>query len=453
MKPNLLIPFFAAGILTFAFLNAAGSHAFNQDNGPALEQRIRNRIDNIKIIDTHEHQGFPYMNRHNCFDISMYMIADLISSGMPPISDSMEKIHDPEAYWNHISPYLKFSRATSYHAQFIQNLKQMYVLKGDELTKDEFLRISSQIDRNFKNYAQWLDSGLNKLNIDFMLVDRVWDPFNPEMEHEKFGYVFRFDRLVTDVRSLSQSKKITDEKILKLTGKSEISLLTLDEYLKFTDLVLASVQKHQAIALKMGLAYHRSLDFAEVTYEKAKSVYASDNKSRENLKELQDFLVYYIVNKAGEADLPIQIHTGYLHGNNNDLNRGNPCQLVPLFRRFPNTRFIIFHGSFPWTGNFIAITKNFTNVYADLVWLPQISRTNAINTLHELLDAVPYNKIMWGGDVGKIDETAGSLELAKKVIVAVLAERIRKGWLSEEAAFDICDRIFRENAMEIFKLK
>jgi hypothetical protein len=69
-----------------------------------------------------------------------------------------------------------------------------------------------------------------------------------------------------------------------------------------------------------------------------------------------------------------------------------------------------------------------------------------------MLDAVPYNKFMWGGDVSKIDDVIGSLELGKEVVATVLSERVQKGWMTEEVAFDVAKRIFRDNAMEIFKL-
>jgi hypothetical protein len=139
------------------------------------------------------------------------MYADLVSAGMPEITDSMDLEHDPEVYWNHISPYLRYVRGTSYYRQFIKNLQIMYNLNSDELKKDEYLRISAQVDSNFKNYTPWLNEGLERLKIDYMLVDRVWDPFNYKMAHEKFGYVFRFDQLVMDVNKISIDKRSSDK--------------------------------------------------------------------------------------------------------------------------------------------------------------------------------------------------------------------------------------------------
>jgi predicted TIM-barrel fold metal-dependent hydrolase len=164
-------------------------------------------------------------------------------------------------------------------------------------------------------------------------------------------------------------------------------------------------------------------------------------------------MFHRIIQKAIEYDLPIQIHTGYLAGNGNMLGNGQPVKLNNLFLMYPKAKFILFHGGFPWTGEFAALGKMFPNVYLDLVWLPQISREEAVKALDVMLDCVPYNKIFWGGDCGLIEESAGSLEFGKDVVANVLAGRVNRGLLTENVAMEIIDRIFRENAVEVFSLE
>ena len=98
------------------------------------------------------------------------------------------------------------------------------------------------------------------------------------------------------------------------------------------------------------------------------------------------------------------------------------------------------------------LAKMFPNVSLDLVWLPQLSRQVAIQTLDEMLDLVPYNKFFWGGDSHFVEEAAGSLEIAKDVVSEVLANRVARGLLSEGLAVEIGVRIFRQNALEYFNL-
>ena len=113
-------------------------------------------------------------------------------------------------------------------------------------------------------------------------------------------------------------------------------------------------------------------------------------------KHLQDFIFHHIIQQSIKLDLPVQIHTGYLAGNRGWLDNGQPMKLLNLFIKYPEAKFILFHGGYPWTSDYVALGKQFSNVYLDLVWLPQISKTEAIRTFHEMLDAVPYNKIYVG---------------------------------------------------------
>ena len=163
-------------------------------------------------------------------------------------------------------------------------------------------------------------------------------------------------------------------------------------------------------------------------------------------------MFHWIIQKSIEVKLPIQIHTGYLAGNGNTLENSRPTKLNALFLRYPKATFVLFHGGYPWTGEYGALGKMFPNVYLDLVWLPQISREAAIRALDEMLDCVPYNKFFWGGDCHFIEESVGSLEFGKDVVAHVLAGRIERGLLTEDVAFEIARRIFRENAISVFKL-
>jgi predicted TIM-barrel fold metal-dependent hydrolase len=202
------------------------------------------------------------------------------------------------------------------------------------------------------------------------------------------------------------------------------------------------------------MAYGRSIYYEDVPYETATALYekAKISLSEAETKQLQDFMFHWIIKKSIEHDLPIQIHTGYLAGNGNTLENSDPLKLTNLFMKYRDAKFVLFHGGYPWTSQFVALGKMFPNVYLDLVWLPQITRTKAILTLHEMLDCVPYNKIFWGGDCSFIEESTGSLELAKSVLAETLSQRITDGLLTEELAKEVIEGVFRKNAIKVFKL-
>lgn len=444
---------FSKRIMNVLLLSALVQIIFLAGCRQSTYDSMKSYIDRIKVIDTHSHQGMPWKKKHNLFDEGLYLHPDLISAGMPEYSPEMQEKHDAAEYWNHTEPYLRFCRATSYYTQFMYNYKELYGMKGSDLTRKEFLAYSEQMDRNFKDYIPWLEAGFKKCNIDIIFSDRVWQPFDTDFDTRYFRYVFRVDEMVLDVTECAKNKKITNEGALKLLDKNEIKVPDLKAYLSYIDRVVDSLVAHNVVCFKVGLAYHRSIDFGITQKARAEELFEHNTFTEKERKELQDYIVSYIIGKSVDYNIPVQIHTGYLHGNRNLLDRGHPMKLLTLIRNNPDAQFILFHGGYPWTGDYIALGKSYPNVFFDIVWLPQLSRTAAIRTLHEILDCVPYNKICWGSDVGYMDDAAGSLELGKEVVASVLSERIDKGWMTEEIARDIARRIFRENAIDIFHLE
>ena len=414
--------------------------------------QMKSCVDEIRVVNTHSHQGKAWKQSYNLFDAGMYLHADLVSAGMPEYPEEMEKEHDPGKFWEYTEEYLRFCRTTSYYTQFIYNYQVLYGLDKPHLSRADFLDFSTRMDRNFKQYETWIDSVCTMCNMDIIFSDRLWQAFDPNFDPDHFRYVFRFDQLVLEAAGYALSRRIENKQALELIEREEYPVTDLQSYLDYMDLVLEKVVENGAVSLKMGLAYHRSLDFQPVQREDAEKLFRKSSLSAQETTQIQDYMVSHIAKRAAALRIPVQIHTGYLHGNRGVLDRGHPMKLIPLLRSNPDTRFVLFHGGFPWTGEFMVLAKCYPNVFLDLVWLPQLSRTAAIGALHEMLDCVPYNKICWGGDTGNMDDAAGSLELGREVVATVLAERMEKGWATREVAEDIAQRIFRENAIEIYKL-
>jgi predicted TIM-barrel fold metal-dependent hydrolase len=203
------------------------------------------------------------------------------------------------------------------------------------------------------------------------------------------------------------------------------------------------------------MAYSRSLDYDDVPYKVAETLFERPSASlnHDEAKKIQDFMFHWVIKKSIEYDLPIQIHTGYLAGNGNVLDNGRPVKLNNLFLQYPEAKFVLFHGGYPWTGEYAALGKMFPNVYLDIVWLPQITREHAIAALDEMLDCVPYNKFFWGGDCGLIEESVGSLEYGKEVLAEVLTKRVNRGLMTMEVANEVAEGMFRKNAIQVFQLE
>lgn len=429
------------------------------NNQRSTYQNIKEYADRVKVIDTHEHQrmaedfGLTNIRFYHLLHGS-YLMNDVISAGGKRLDfgplDSLD-LEVQAKLFNHL---LDYTRATSYYSHFIKGFQKLYNFDDLYFTENNIPKLSEQIKLNYLDYPLWFDKSFQKAGFEIMFLDPFWNSLNTEVDERYYALLFHINQLVMQV-SRRPSSGDQPSSLYEEAKKDGFNIKTLDDYLLFCDHLYKKMIENKAVCVKNSLAYSRSLYFEDVPYKVAINLF---KKSSKNLipaesKQLQDFMFNWIIQKSIEYDLPIQIHTGYLSGYDNWLENGKPTKLNNLFIKYPDAKFVLFHVGYPWTSELIAFGKMYPNVYLDLVWLPQISRERAILALDEMLDCVPYNKIFWGGDCTFIEESIGSLEFGKEVVAETLSKRIERGLLTEDVAFDIVQRIFRENAVEVFQLK
>ncbi|MEN8228347.1 MAG: amidohydrolase family protein [Bacteroidota bacterium] len=422
-------------------------------------QALMDFANGVKVINTHEHQHWPEEYGDHTFRIThlfhaSYLMSDIVSAGGERIDFSPLDSLTLEEYWKVNGEALDYTRNTSYYSHFIKGFQKLYDFDDLYFTESNIHDLSAQVEDHYSDYRAWFDQSFQKAGFELMFLDQYWKPFNTDVVEQYYALVFHINPLVMH----SSGRPADDENPWGIYERAEedgFTISDLDEYLKYCDYLFTKNIENRAVCVKNSLAYSRSLDFEDVPYEIARDLFARPSGSLSSLeaKQIQDYLFHWIIQKSIAYDLPIQIHTGYLAGNGNTLDNGKPVKLNNLFMRYPEAKFVLFHGGYPWTGEYAAFGKMFPNVYLDLVWLPQISREEAVHALDEMFDGVPYNKFFWGGDCGFIEESTGSLEFGKEVVAEVLARRIERGLLTEDVAFDMIQRIFRENAIEVFLLE
>jgi len=419
---------------------------------PELYEEIFEQVQQMPVVDTHEHLPYCDEVRDRNTDVLKeyllhYMSSDIISAGMN--KSEMEKVVDTSIpiieRWAMVEPYWEICRYTGYGRALDISVRKIYGIDGirrdtiEELN-DAFLK--SLVPGHFRYVLKdlcnirvaLLDGSSGKYECDRGLFRRVWRPE---------GYI----------------KPNGAEFINMLEKDFSIKICTLDDWLEAFDRELEEALLSGVVALKCGLAYSRSLHFKKVDYKTANSIF---NKSLEDLKknktstfpvELQDFMMHYVLKKAGEKNLTVQFHTGLQEGNGNMLANSNPLLLNNLFLEYPNVNFDIFHIGYPFQGIAAALCKNFQNVFIDMCWAHIISPAASMQALDDFLDAVPYNKISaFGGDYVLVDGVYGHLYMARQNVSRVLARKVEYGVFSFEKAIDIAQALFYDNPVRIFKL-
>ena len=147
----------------------------------ALEREIRQGLDAVRIIDTHEHLDSEEEFQRGPADFgrlfSHYANCDLISAGCPP-QDMERVISDrqlgPRDKWQLMAPYWERIRDTGYARCLDTAIRDLYGLDG--LTADTVEPLSARMDANRRPgyYREVFD----KAGIEVALWNRL-DRFGP----------------------------------------------------------------------------------------------------------------------------------------------------------------------------------------------------------------------------------------------------------------------------------
>jgi predicted TIM-barrel fold metal-dependent hydrolase len=418
---------------------------------PGYEQRIRDHIENMRIVDTHEHLMNPagIANSNMCdFTLLLHHYADddIKSAGMPKSAfDGMldDKSLTTMAKWNAIKPHWENSKNTAYNRVVLLTIKELFGF--DNLDETTVEPLSAKIKEAYK--TDWHKTIFeDRCKMDFIIVDGDDRSFG---DPAIFRYVTRFNYFLL----------ASETDIEKLASQNDMKIQTLDDLVSSLDKDFQQALEKGFEAVKVGVAYHRSLYFEDVKKEKAEEVFRMIMKSKEPLpsetiKPLSDYMMHRIIELARKHNKPIQIHTGLQAGDGNYINNSNPAMLANLFLKYRDVKFVLFHGGYPFGSELASLGKNFQNVYIDLCWLYIISPSYSERYLHEWLETIPANKIMaFGGDYHNAENVYGHMLFAKEIIGNVLVEKVRDGYFSEDEAVKVATMMLHDNAVNLFGLK
>ena len=338
------------------------------------------------------------------------------------------------------------ARATSFYRYQAVAFKDLYGVDFDRITDAQARDLDARIYRNYRD-KQWLYHVVReRANIELMFNDPYWARFELHTDYP-FGVLVL--NVTTVVRGFhpSEFKSAADDPY-DFARRKGLKIKSLDDYLAVLDRLFREAKGKGAACLKTTLAYERSLRFENVPRERAARVFGRRRSelSEREVRDFEDFIMWRLVELSARHGLPFQIHTGQAR-----IQGSNPMLLVDLIEANPKTKFILFHGGFPWVGETGVIAMRFSShVWVDSCWLPTLSYSTAKRAYHEWLEVMPSNKIMWGADCTHAEGIYGATELTRRCLAEVLAEKVGHGDLREEDALRIGKQVLRENALELF---
>ncbi|MCC7374810.1 MAG: amidohydrolase family protein [Verrucomicrobiales bacterium] len=416
----------------------------------ATYRTIKATLDATPAIDTHDHlppfaiiqgrvdtdRGFG-MNLHSLWRSSYYIWFNPLSAW--PKSGRFDE------WWSVAKHDFDNARATSFYRYQLSAFTDLYGVDFDAITDVDAAKLDRQIFDHYQDPRWVYEVVTQRANIELMVMDPYWDRLGFELEYP-------FAVPTVNVTALIRGARASDfpnpkDSPYRFAAENGLKIESLDDYLTVIERIMAFGKSKGAICLKTTTAYERTLEFEKVSKERAEEAWGrpASQATRADTKALQDYVMWRLVDLSARLDLPFQIHTGHAR-----IQGSNPMLLVDLIAANPKTKFILFHGGYPWIGETGAIATRHSNVWIDSVWLPTISYTMGKRAYQEWLEVMGSNKILWGADAHHAEGIYAATEFTRRCLAEALAEKVERKELREEHALRIGRQILRENALELF---
>ena len=400
--------------------------------GSDTYRRIKAGLDAVPAIDTHDHL-WPFERLPGLMETDRgrgMTLFGLWRSSYYPQVGALTARQPGEAFdpwWARARHDFDNARATGFYRYQLPAFRDLYGVDFDRITDEQARALDARIFDNYRD-DRWVRQVVTeRANIELMLNDPYWGRLD-------FRTHYPFEVLVFNVTTLldgfhpSEFKQPSDDPY-RFARDQGLKVETLDDYLAVLDRLVprGQVQGRRLPQDDQGLRADPPVRGRPQGAGRAQSSAAPGASSRpQDVKDFQDFIMWRLVGLSAAHDLPFQIHTG--HGR---LQGSNPLLLLDLIEANPKTKFILFHGGYPWVGETGAIVlRHGRHVWVDSVWLPTISPTMARRALHEWLEVMPSDRILWGADCNHAEGIYGATVVTRAVLAEVLAEKVDRGDLT-----------------------
>ena len=419
-----------------------------------LRQRIGDAIAAMPVFNHHEHcwksfstdhqqeLDLPYLLTHG------YLNGKLEAAGLRE-PRNFDYLSDPslpdgsEQMWSVIAPYLPKVRNTSFYRYLLPTLRDLFEVEEADLYSKRWRSASERI-RTYSRETKGKGAELSaRMGSTCSVLDAKAGippalPNTVPSDHKLLN-VIRLDRFIHEGRGLRMA--LDDHPGRDFEGWMEL----------FERLFRQSLEDG-ANGFKCGLAYNRPLDFSCPPRDDAARIYNRGvlSVSFEEKKTFQDYMMNRLAELCIEADVPLQIHAGMTE----DIAGANPTLMTEFLHKHSELRLDLFHGGYPWSVQAGLMTHIHPNVFIDGCWLHHISYQGFREALISWIENVPMNKIFaWGGDHTILEQSYGSLVVARELVADVLAGLVESDYFDEELALEVARRILHDNGVEFWRLE
>lgn len=170
---------------------------------------------------------------------------------------------------------------------------------------------------------------------------------------------------------------------------------------------------------------------------------------RRNLAAFQDYMIRYLMSRAGELKVHAQFHTGCGGpGPHPDLLNANPALLYDFLtdEQIKGTNVVLLHTGYPYVEETALMAAQFVNVYVDIS-IGLLFHGAYERSLRTILEFAPPQKVIFGTDAVEFAELFGYHSWFIKETLRRLLEEFTQthGWSSDKC-MEVAGMILNKNA-------
>lgn len=423
-------------------------------------QRLRDYLETVPLVDCHDHTGQagPKYKDAIEFLVVHYMAADMISAGSETEFAAMTDITVPlERRWPIFERVWKRTCHTGYAQTLKRALKRFYGV--EHLTLEAAKTIQAHL-LNLED-ERLFDSILQEAKIAVRLEDLCG--IDKAGMKQILDGTFKLSPRGRLIITLPRFHAIRSyESVYELTSVVGKTVTCLDEYLAACLEIFEGYKRFGAVAFKDQSAYSRPICYGNPTRAEAEAVFnwfMEDPRRQagypDQIRPLDDYLFHQFMRMARDMDLPVQVHTGHMARNRDDIVKTNAVLMTSVFELHRDVRFDLFHANWPYSGELLYLAKNHPNVTIDFCWANIIDPVYCQQMFKQALSCVPHAKIHgYGSDFGGSVELAWAhASIARDNIAIALAEMVDMDYLSLDGAKEVAYGWLFGNANEYYRLK
>ncbi len=404
---------------------------------------LKKAIDEIKIIDDHAHLGLAEYYETFPADKRIAFVTDVFKA---PAECSYGWDYLKELHYQAYEKFYGFSRATLDNADKRDELADKYAKKRE-------------------NISGFLDTVMQEANVEMVLTNMRMPK---SLEGKKnIKLIPWLDCMVLPFNNDYLKKRILGSWYIRC-NEYELQLLKeqygyresgFEAYLAFVDNVVADYVHSGCPGLKFLLATQRKTVFTKVAEEEGPKIYSKARAGDISAyTALQDLLVWHIMRKAIEYDVPVQFHCAVLDNTVDYYDAYNLKNLIDD-PELQNAKIVILHGSYPsfeHAGNLASAGLTSNNVYIDISGRIMFGNhpKNIAKMLKNWLDKpVLWDKIIYGSDALFGERYVYTCaRTGRDGVYLALADMVEDDMIAENTAISIAAKILRENARKLYRL-